>query len=237
MLQIAANIGRRERLTQKEPRWTMIFLSEMTLRQVMIRALAEASGLQTEMIKTGIGLTEAHKDLIVERLKLMRELPIWVNDQSRPTPNEMLEQIDRFAADHSVRCVMFDYLEQVGTIHPSEELRISGAISAMKHIAKERNLTSLVLSQVNRAVEERADKRPLMSDLRYSGRIEAEADLVLLMYRQDYYESIGKIAAADLDPAKRGTAEIEIAKQRDGMTGRAVVQFVPERTSFMDLEG
>jgi replicative DNA helicase len=239
MLQLAHNVARREVAVFREPRWTVIFSSEMTLRQLLIRAAAEASGLSGDAILSGHGLSREQRELLLGRLTLMARLPIWVDDASSPSVAQMRAAIERMRRERDVRCVMFDYLERAGDgdrRSASEELRVGAAIAGFKSIAKDCQTTSVVLCQINRAVEERPDKHPSMHDLRYSGRIEAEADIVLGLYRQDYYESLNRIAPADIDPTRRGTCEIDLLKQRDGVMRRHVVGFSPDTSSFHNLE-
>lgn len=238
MLQLAHNMARRLLHTQAQPGLIAIFSSEMTVRQLLLRAVAEASGLDTKLIRVG-ALDENQRRLLRERAERLRHLPIWLSDRSRPTMSSIRATVERLRLEHDVRCVMFDYLEQAGEEGrgaASEELRISRAVAEMKALAKDANLTSVALSQINRSVEERADKHPSLSDLRYSGRIEAEADIVLALTRQDYYEALGKVAEADLDPTLRGTCEIDALKQREGEQRRYVVKFNPATATFANLD-
>lgn len=237
MLQIAHNIARRELHQFRDPRLTMIFSSEMTIAQFMRRAFSESTGLSGEEIVRGA--TAEHRAAVHEAAAQLARLPIWIDGRSRPTMESLRARVERLRMDRDVRVVMFDYLEQAGedgSRAPSEELRISRAIAEMKSIAKDCNVTAIALSQINRGVEDRADKHPTLSDLRYSGRVEAEADIVFGLYRQDYYERFGKIETGDLDASKRGLCEIDVLKQRDGQTSRQFARFNERSMSFQNLD-
>lgn len=237
-LQIALNAVRRSQILESEPPWTVFFSSEMTTKALCWRALAESTGISVARLKQGIGLTHDQKRTIGDQLEAMLSLPLWIDDTSSPTVEQMHERIERLRADRPVRLAFFDYLEQAGDEKgrgENEETRVSKIAAGLKRIAKTSDITMVELSQLNRGVESRKTERyvPTMADIRQSGRVEQEADIVLLLYREDYYVQQGML---DATPGKAGTADVHIAKQRDGEQGVVTVAFLPELTSFKNLD-
>lgn len=236
MLQVAHNFARRELHGRPDPRWTLIFSSEMTLNGLLWRALAEVSSVPVGDLKTGSRLDAAAKQRIRDHARYMAQLPIWIDDASRPTTGQMQARVERFAIDRPVRMVMFDYIEQAGNAagkNGNEEQRVSKISSDLKHLAKTTETTVVALSQLNRGVEARENKRPRLADLRQSGMIEQDADIVMFLYRDDYYTSRGD---GTPDPAKDGQCDVILAKQRDGETGTFTLRFEPSLTAFKDLD-
>jgi replicative DNA helicase len=243
-LQVILNYARRCRVTQQTPDWSVFYSSEMTLRALLWRALSENTGIPARNLKRGLDalerpLDDLSKQRIRRQMAELEALPIVIDDTSGPTTQTMRERLERFMVDHPVRFMCFDYLEQAG--NPKErggnqEERIAQIAADIKSIAKTCDITALALSQLNRAVESRDDKIPTIADLRQSGRIEQEADVIILLYRQDYYAGKNMLKPEQIDPEKVGTCDLILAKQRDGMEGTFTVQFIPELTAFRNLE-
>lgn len=224
--------------TMREPHWTLIFSAEMTLDGLLWRAVAETTGIPAAQLQHGHGLTQTQKERIMEQIAWMMTLPIAIDDSSQPSTRWMRAKLERFMADRPVRTVLFDYLEQAGNDDADEVKRVSKIAADLKSIAKDTDTTMIALSQLNRAVESRKETAfvPTMADLRWSGRIEQEADLILMLYRQDYYAHKGMLTAEHVKPEKVGTCDVIIAKQRDGITPTIPVAFVPELTAFRNLD-
>lgn len=238
-LGIAHNGAKRAALLEQEPGWIVIFSSEMTLKALLWRSLAEVTGIPVSKLKKGIGLTPDQKTHIGNQLETMASLPIWIDDTSSPTTDQMRERVERLAAERPVRTVMFDYIEQAGNQrrgNESEEMRVSKVARDLKRIGKSSDVSMVALSQLNRAVETRREKMPTLADLRQSGMIEQEADIVMLLYRQDYYTARDMLDKDLIDPNKVGICDVNIAKQRDGSTGMVELQFVPELTAFRNVD-
>ena len=240
-MQIALNASRWARYTQEEQPWTVFFSSEMTTKAICYRALAETTGIPIRQLKQGkdvLGrpLSAEVKERIGQQLEEMMSLPLWIDDTSSPTTEQMHERIERLRTDRPLLMGGFDYLEQAGDPKgkgENEETRVSAIAAGLKRIAKTTEIPMVGLAQLNREVEKRADKTPTLADLRQSGRIEQEADIVLLLYREDYYVQQGLLQPT---PGKEGTADIKIEKQRDGETGVVTVTFLPEITAFKSLD-
>jgi replicative DNA helicase len=235
MLQMAHNFARLENSTNPDPRWTLIFSSEMTLRALLFRALAEVSGVTVSELKTGYHLSPADKAKVIAHARYMGQLPIWIDDSSRPTTAQMQQRVERFSIDRPVRMVMFDYIEQAGNSggrDGNEEKRISKISSDLKHIAKTTETTVIALSQLNRDVERRENKRPKLADLRQSGMIEQDADIVMFLYRDQYYSDRGDMPE---DATKAGQCDVILAKQREGEIGTFTLGFEPSLTAFREL--
>lgn len=241
MLQVAHNIARRELHQFEDPHWTLIFSSEMTMRSLLWRGIAEVAEISAEQIKAGVGLTDVQRDTIRKRIAYMRTMPVWIDDTSQPTTDQIRQRVERFAADRPVGVVMFDYLQQAGNKGKAgkfgnNEQRVAEVSLALKHLAKSANVSVVPVAQLNRALETRADKHPMMADLRDSGQIEQDADRILFLYRQDYYEDQGIIKPGDAayNTGMVGMCELELAKNREGATGKFMTRFLPEIAAFRD---
>lgn len=222
---LALNIAEHVALDQGLP--VAVFSLEMDGAQLALRGLASRSRVDTgRMMRRG--MPDEHWQRIVEAAQLTEHRPYFVDSCSDASPGYMRRRLQRFARQQGdVGLIVVDYMQLMATDHTaSREGRAAqvGEISrALKGIAKEFNAPVLALSQLNRALELRPDKRPIMSDLRESGAIEQDADAVLFVYRDDAYHS---------DSPEPGVAEIIVAKQRSGPVGTARLRFERELTRF-----
>jgi replicative DNA helicase len=190
-------------------------------------------GVNTHKLRMGKGTPEEVMRLR-EAMDTLRSLPIWIDDNTGPTTAQMLTQLARLNEDIPVRMMMFDFMELGGDRAQKEDLRISTIAHNLKGIAKTLQIPVIALSQLNRDVENRANKMPTLSDLRYSGMLEQIADTVLFVMRPEYYvERAQSIDVPDED--KRGVAYVQIAKNRNGPVGLAKLAFVKDRIMFADL--
>ena len=157
---------------------------------------------------------------------LLDEAPIFVDDTPALTPMELRSRIRRLVREHGdIGLVIVDYLQlmQTGDNSENRAVEVANITRSLKVIAKESGVPVVVLSQLNRGLEQRPNKRPIMSDLRESGAIEQDADLILFIYRDEVYNE---------DSPEKGTAEIIVAKQRNGPTGTVRLTFLGEYTRF-----
>ncbi|MBC7335221.1 MAG: replicative DNA helicase, partial [Clostridia bacterium] len=161
-------------------------------------------------------------------LGALAEAPIYIDDTPAPTVLEVRAKARRLQAERGLGLVVVDYLQLMrghGRFDNRQQ-EIAQISRGLKSLARELNVPVLVLSQLNRGVEQRQDKRPIMADLLESGAIEADADVVLFLFRPEYY---------DPDTDRRGIAEVIVAKHRNGPVGTVELAFLPEYTKFVDL--
>lgn len=235
-LQIALNAARYAVATQPDPEWIMIFSSEMTTESLVWRALAEAAGINGGILRSPRRWTDDQRHRVQQQIAELSRLPIVIDDSSSPTVMQMQERIEQFKMRHPVRMAIFDHIERSGKRNAGQEnevTRIGEIAKGLKSLAKDSDLTMLALSQLNREVEKRSNRQPTLSDLRQSGEIEAEADIVLGLYRHDYYVNIGLERP---DKSREGIAEVSILKQRDGQQTTVKLAFLPEFTAFRSLD-
>jgi replicative DNA helicase len=235
MLQMALNTNRHYVHTNQSPPQTVIFTTEMSTRALCWRALAEATGIPSRDLKRPGALTEQQRLRVVSQMTELAALPIVFADASGPTTDQMKDQIERLNAEREVRLVLFDYIERAGNRksgNENEENRVGQVAAGLKSIAKDCGVTVVALSQANREVERSASHIPTLSSIRQSGRIEQEADIILGMYRHDYYVSIG---LAQPKPESEGIAELHVLKNRDGEQGIVRLRFLPELTCFQNI--
>ena len=236
----------------KEGKRALVFSLEMTRVELAQRWIAGDTGITTDAQRTG-RLDMIDWDRIVEAQHRLSQLPIMVDDQSRLSVNQMRQRARRVKRRSGLDLVIIDHLQLIrqGGKQESRRLEIGDATSMLKAIAKELQVPILLLSQLSRAVEGRDDKRPTLSDLKESGDIEQDADVVMFLYREEYYltrsepkrkgyRSQEALATAEADwraqvDAARGLAEIIVAKNRHGRTGIAKLAFDGERQRFENL--
>lgn len=205
----------------------LIFSMEMSAAQLVARWIASESGVTTEQQRSG-RMTEAEFAAYTDAWAALDGLPFVIDDSSTLTPEQFEAKVARAVAEHRVNCVMVDYLGLMyAPGHEKNKVQEISAISrALKHVARRFNLPVLAAAQLNRAVEQRQDKRPVLSDIRDSGSVEQDADVVMFIYREDAYNE---------NTDRPNQADIIIAKQRNGPTGTATLYFRKERTQFSNL--
>ncbi len=216
---------------------TLVFSLEMSKESLIERVLCSEARVESQKLRSGfletrdwIGITKAAGRIA--------EAPIWIDDSGSPSLMEIRAKCRRWRSDSSIfpqgleqiGLVVVDYLQLVhGTPQGREQNRereISEISRGFKALAKELKVPVLALSQLNRSVESRADKRPMASDLRESGAIEQDADVICFIYRDEFYNK---------ESPDRGVAEIIIGKQRNGPTGTARLAFLNQYTRFENL--
>ena len=222
----ALNIATRVAMQQKVP--VAIFSLEMTKEQLTNRILSAEAGIDSQAFRTGALRAEDWEYLALATEKL-HDAPIYMDDTSGITITEMKAKIRRVNQDPTrpnVGLIVIDYLQlmHVGGRHMDNRVQEVAEISrSLKIMAKELNVPVVCLSQLSRASEQRSDKRPMLSDLRESGAIEQDADIVMFIYRDDYYDD---------ESENKNIAEIIIAKNRHGATGTIELQWVGQYTTF-----
>ena len=205
-----------------------VFSMEMPGSQLATRMLASLSRVNSTKLRTG-QLDNDDWPKLTSALGLLQDKHIYIDDTPALSPLEVRTRARRLAAEHEhgLGLIMIDYLQLMrGSDSKSSENRtmeISNITRSLKGLAKELDCPIVVLSQLNRSLEQRPDKRPVMSDLRESGAIEQDADLIMFIYRHEVYEP---------DTDQKGIAEIIISKQRNGPIGKVRLTFLGEFTRF-----
>jgi replicative DNA helicase len=211
------------------------FSLEMSDEQIVTRIVAEQAGVPSERIRRG-ELTSPEFDRVATVVGTLRGIPLFIDPTPALSIGALRTRARRQQRKHGLDLIIVDYLQMVeatnrkdGRVHEVSEIS-----RGLKALAKELNVPVLALSQLSRAVEQRSNKRPLLSDLRDSGTIEQDADVVMFIYREEYYLERGSEAdrARLVDVA--GRAELLIAKHRNGPTGVVHLHFDGAMTKFAD---
>jgi replicative DNA helicase len=225
---------------------TAFFSLEMSADQLATRVLAEQSGISGEALRMG-KISRADFQNLSRAARELQELPLFIDDTPGLTIAALRTRARRLKRRHDIGFIVVDYLQLLQGTGRGNENRvneISEISRGLKTLAKELHVPVLALSQLSRAVEQREDKRPQLSDLRESGSIEQDADMVWFVFREDYYEAAKEpkpddeaAYAAWKENMERiyGKAEVIVAKQRHGSTGRIRMKFDAKITRFSDL--
>jgi len=220
-LNVAENIGVKEDVP------VVIFSLEMSKQQLVERLLCSYGGINSQTVRKGMISTEDMAKL-TEIAGQLYEKPIFIDDTPGLTPLMIRAKCRRLKSQHDIQAVFIDYMQLMGLGGrvESRQQEISTISRYLKSLARELNVPVVVLSQLNRAAEGREGHRPRMSDLRESGSIEQDADVVILLHREDYYHR------GETDWEETNTAEVIIAKQRNGPTGTVELMFDGSTTRF-----
>lgn len=222
---LAILIGQYAALKHKIP--VAIFSLEMSKEQLVQRMLCSEAMVDAHKVRTG-NLSDEDWSKLSEAARHLSRAPIYLDDTGAATVREMRSKARRLKAEKGLGLIIIDYLQLMsgGKRIENRQQEIADISRKLKGLAKELGVPVLALSQLSRAVESRTDKRPMMSDLRESGSIEQDADLIMFIYRDEYYNP---------DSEKKGIAEIIIAKQRNGPVGTVELGFFREFTKFVNL--
>lgn len=213
-------------ITQTTGKIGVFFSLEMPKNLVMERLTSAVGEINLTRIKTG-QLTEQEKHSLYPALSFLKNLPLIVDDNSNATIGDIRAKLNKIKHQHGeIGVVVVDYLGLMGGISKDPVNEIGEITKGMKAIAKDFDCPVLLLSQLNRSVEKNPDKRPRLSDLRDSGKIEQDADQVIGLYRDEYYNK---------DSDQRGVAEAIILKNRNGITGTVNLGFQGEYSRFTQL--
>ena len=223
----AMNIAQHAALVEKTG--VAVFSLEMSKEQLVMRLLSSVGRIDSQRIRTGKLRSEDWPKL-TRAVGMLSEAPMFIDDTPAISVLEMRAKLRRLAAQHDIGLVVVDYLQLMrgrATIENRTQ-EISEISRSLKALAKEHNIPVIALSQLNRGLENRTDKRPMMADLRESGAIEQDADVICFIYRDEVYNK-------SEDNPERGIAEIIIGKQRNGPTGVARLTFIKEFTMFENM--
>lgn len=207
----------------------MIFSLEMSKEQLVNRMLAMESNVDSQKLRTG-NLTDSDWDAIVEGIGVIGNSKLVIDDTPGISITELRSKCRKMKLEHGLSMVIIDYLQLMsgsgGKNSDNRQQEISEISRSLKALAREMNAPVVALSQLSRACETRTDHRPMLSDLRESGAIEQDADVVMFLYRDDYYNK---------DTDTPNIAEVIIAKQRNGPIGTVNLLWQPEFTKFVNL--
>ena len=201
-----------------------IFSLEMSKEQLVNRMFSLESKVDAQNLRTG-QLSEADWEKLIESAGTIAQSHLIIDDTPGISIAEMRSKCRKFKMDHDLKLIIIDYLQLMSGSGRTEsrQQEISEISRSLKALARELSVPVIALSQLSRAVEQRPDHRPMMSDLRESGAIEQDADVVMFIYRDDYYNK---------DTEKPGVAEIIVAKQRNGPIGTDELVWLPQYTQF-----
>ncbi|MDD3655662.1 MAG: replicative DNA helicase [Atribacterota bacterium] len=204
-----------------------IFSLEMSKSQIVQRMLCSEARIDTHALRRGIMPEEDWPKLSLAAGRLSAA-PIFVDDTAGISPLEIKAKARRLKAKHELGLILIDYLQliQTGLKIENRQQEISQISRSLKGLARELNIPVIAVSQLSRAVEQRSNQRPRLSDLRESGALEQDADVVVFIYREEYYKP---------KSSKKGIAEVIISKQRNGPTGTVELAFLKEYTRFENL--
>ena len=223
----ALNIATNAAINAKVP--VIIFNLEMSKSQLVNRMLCSEAMVDSNKIRTG-KMDEEDWVKLATALGPLSEAPIYIDDTPGITVSEIRAKCRKLKLEKDIGLVVIDYLQLIqgsGKKNASREQEISEISRSLKILAKELDIPVVALSQLSRAAEQRADHRPMLSDLRESGAIEQDADIVMFLYRDDYYNP---------DTEKKNIAEIILAKHRAGSTGTIELLWLGNYTKFANIE-
>jgi replicative DNA helicase len=212
----------------EDARPVLVFSMEMPAEALMMRMLSSLGRIHQSHMRTG-QLTDDDWPRLTSTMALLRDRPLFIDDTAALSPNEMRARARRVAREHgALGMIVVDYLQlmQIPGNNENRAGEISEISRSLKALAKEIGCPVIALSQLNRSLEQRPNKRPVMSDLRESGAIEQDADLILFIYRDEVYNP---------ESADKGTAEVIIGKQRNGPIGTVRLAFIGHLTKFESL--
>lgn len=205
-----------------------IFSLEMSKEQLVNRMFSLESSVDAQKLRIG-QLNDQEWERLIESAGVIGKSRLIIDDTPGISIAELRSKCRKYKLEHDLSIIMIDYLQLMSGSgrNESRQQEISDISRSLKALARELNVPVIALSQLSRAVEQRPDHRPMLSDLRESGAIEQDADVVMFLYRDDYYNH---------DTDKKGISEVIIAKQRNGPIGTVELAWLPEYTKFANLE-
>ena len=222
MLNLARNVAFKKNLCMA------VFSLEMSKEQLVNRMFSMESNVDSQKLRTG-QLNDQEWEKLIESAGVIGKSSLIIDDTPGISIAELRSKCRKYKLEHGLSVIMIDYLQlMTGSGRTdSRQQEISDISRSLKSLARELSVPVIALSQLSRAVEQRPDHRPMLSDLRESGAIEQDADVVMFIYRDEYYNK---------DSEKRGITEIIIAKQRNGPIGTVELAWIPEYQRFANLE-
>lgn len=206
----------------------VIFSLEMSEQQLLFRLMSDLSKINGQKFKSGLFGRDDWQSL-TDTAATINNFPLFMDDSGGLHIREIQRRSRSIYKERGIGLIVVDYLQLISGDGKTREREISDISKGLKNIAKELNIPVVALSQLNRNLEQRSNKRPILADLRDSGSLEQDADIIAFIYRDEMYNR-------DEDNPNRGVAEINIAKQRNGPTGTIKLAYVEKYTSFYPLE-
>ena len=223
-LNIAQNVGVRQHKT------VAFFSLEMSQEQLVQRLLCQIAHIDSQKLRTGQLNSDEEWTRLTDACDKLYESPIYIDDTPGISVAEMRSKARRLKSEHGLDLIIVDYLQLMqgrpGKNGDNRQQEISEISRSLKALARELNVPVIALSQLSRSVEARQVKRPMLSDLRESGSLEQDADIVMFLYREDYY---------DKDTENKNMTEVIIAKHRNGPVDTIPLYFQKEFTRFRDM--
>ena len=213
----------------KQDKTVAIFSLEMSKEQLVNRLFSMEAKVDSQHLRTG-NLSETEWEKLIESAGVIGKSKLIIDDTPGISIPELRSKCRKYKLEHNLEMIIIDYLQLMsgsGRSTDSRQQEISDISRSLKALARELHVPVIALSQLSRAVEQRPDHRPMLSDLRESGAIEQDADVVMFIYRDDYYNK---------DTERKGIAEIIIAKQRNGPIGTVELVWLPDFTKFANLQ-
>ena len=212
----------------KQKKCVAIFSLEMSKEQLVNRMFSLESNVDAQKLRTG-QLADNEWERLIESAAEIGKSNLIIDDTPSISVSELRSKCRKFKMEHDLSMIIIDYLQLMSGSgkNESHQLEIAEISRSLKAVARELNVPVLALSQLSRGVEGRPDHRPMLSDLRDSGAIEQDADVVMFIYRDDYYHP---------DTEKKGISEIIVAKQRNGPIGTVELVWLPEYTKFANMD-
>ena len=213
-----------------QPDRTVGFFSlEMSKESLFLRLLTSEAQIDSHRLMSG-AIGQKDYGRISHALETLSVMRLFIDDSANVSVLEMRAKARRLMSEHGLSLIVVDYIQLMGSRgrHENRTLELASISRSLKGLAKELNVPIVVLSQLSRAPESRSDHRPQLSDLRESGALEQDADVVVMIYREDAYNR-------DPNHPDAGTAELIVAKQRNGPTGVVHLAFLREQTRFANL--
>jgi replicative DNA helicase len=222
---LAMNLAEHAALKHEVP--VAVFSMEMSALALVMRLFSSLGQIEQQRLKTG-SLEEMDWPKLTSAMNLLQKSKIFIDDTPALSPSEIRARARRLKREHDIGLIVIDYLQlmQVPDTRENRATEIAEISRSLKALAKELNVPVIALSQLNRALEQRPNKRPVMADLRESGSIEQDADLIIFIYRDEVYNK---------ETAEKGKAEIIIGKHRNGETGTVFLSFQGQWLRFTNL--
>ncbi|ATQ35247.1 replicative DNA helicase [Mesoplasma entomophilum] len=213
-----------------------VFSLEMPAEQLTQRIMTMVSKIDSRKLRTGKNISKAEWSNLLASKEIVSQLPIYIDDTPGITVQQIQSKLYKLKRDHDVKFCVVDYLQLISSTNSTADRQneISNISRQLKRVARELRIPIVCLSQLSRSVEKREDKRPIMSDLRDSGAIEQDADIIMFLYRDDYYKHKDANEEENKIVDQVSSTDLILSKHRNGATGTISILFDKSHGKFMD---